>query len=477
MQTSTELATTIEHEGALLVLRKRSEDAPGRQRLRREHQALVAGGHPGVAAVVGFEDGPTDTTLTLAYVGNRSLATLVHPSVDDIARIIAALATTVGDLHRLGVVLGAITADDVVLDEGGRPVIVSLAGGHAEPPRGDGPHPEDAHHGHDRDDGDDASRVPIGDPADDVAGLGELLHGLLDRHREGGALASDAASMYAWRRRRSETIAARSLRELANRATAEEPRRRPSAHHLAADAAATTTTNGAPRPGPQHGSVPSLAGRGLGAAIGLTGAALVVLLVIVSRTGPRPTLELASPPPQVTTVDTRTSGTAPPVLPAPPTPLSAPTTEAGTATVPTPVASPENHARPAVIDHPSDLSPAPPDQTTVERSGVIRHDGRRFAIGDPGDEIVVGDFACAGAPRAAVLRPGSGELFLFDGWADGAGDQLATVATVLPLDAHLLPPTLNATGCASLRALLADGTEVTVALDHLPPDPPGGTRP
>ena len=48
-------------------------------------------------------------------------------------------------------------------------------------------------------------------------------------------------------------------------------------------------------------------------------------------------------------------------------------------------------------------------------------DGRalsRFAIGQAGDIAVLGDWRCRGAQTPGLYRPGSGQLFLFDGWAD-----------------------------------------------------------
>ena len=48
-------------------------------------------------------------------------------------------------------------------------------------------------------------------------------------------------------------------------------------------------------------------------------------------------------------------------------------------------------------------------------------DGRsvsRFAVGQTGDIALLGDWRCRGAQTPGLYRPASGQLFLFDGWAD-----------------------------------------------------------
>jgi hypothetical protein len=42
----------------------------------------------------------------------------------------------------------------------------------------------------------------------------------------------------------------------------------------------------------------------------------------------------------------------------------------------------------------------------------------RYAVGQPGDELVVGDWHCDGKPTLALLRPTTAEVFLFNEWPD-----------------------------------------------------------
>lgn len=57
-----------------------------------------------------------------------------------------------------------------------------------------------------------------------------------------------------------------------------------------------------------------------------------------------------------------------------------------------------------------------PDQAEVRLP-----DGRRFAVGQPGDHLVLGDWTCDDRDRPGLYRPSSGQVFTFDRWpAPGA---------------------------------------------------------
>lgn len=62
---------------------------------------------------------------------------------------------------------------------------------------------------------------------------------------------------------------------------------------------------------------------------------------------------------------------------------------------------------------------------------VVERDGERWTVGQAGDVVVVADLRCAGDPVPAVLRPATGQVWVFDGWAASgepvAGSVLATV--------------------------------------------------
>jgi hypothetical protein len=52
----------------------------------------------------------------------------------------------------------------------------------------------------------------------------------------------------------------------------------------------------------------------------------------------------------------------------------------------------------------------------VPRGGLLVGD-QRYRIGQPGDEVVLGDWDCDGTATPALLRPTTGEVFVFPRWA------------------------------------------------------------
>ncbi len=107
-----------------------AETADDEQQLAGRAAWLRRAAHPGVVelvATVAGSDGLAE--LTTVAVEGRDLAALGALDVRTVAGLGAAVATTLADLHTLGVVHGALTADRVVVDGSGRPVLL-------EPPRG-----------------------------------------------------------------------------------------------------------------------------------------------------------------------------------------------------------------------------------------------------------------------------------------------------------------------------------------------------
>ena len=127
------------------VVHKWARTAEERQRLAHEAAVLAAVAHPGVVQVLGVEGGDPPTGLVLRRVGRGDLTALRNPPVEEVAGLGAALATTVADLHDVGVSHGAIEAAHVLLDEAGRPVLCGF--GHAErdvhPGRAEAAHRDD----------------------------------------------------------------------------------------------------------------------------------------------------------------------------------------------------------------------------------------------------------------------------------------------------------------------------------------------
>ena len=169
------------------VVTKKAETPAEVARLRREAVALRHARHPGVVELIGVED-PGE--LHLRAIDGPCLADYLCDSrrpwtAAELLAFGAEAATTVADLHDIGVVHGQLTAQHVLIGSKRRPVLCSL-GHHAE------------------------------GPEDDVAALGQLL-----RQLQSGVVAS------------GDNGAAVTLDQAVSSATRSDPARRPTARALA----------------------------------------------------------------------------------------------------------------------------------------------------------------------------------------------------------------------------------------------------
>src|SRR4029450_12436128 len=57
-----------------------------------------------------------------------------------------------------------------------------------------------------------------------------------------------------------------------------------------------------------------------------------------------------------------------------------------------------------------------PEALVVDGGGVSAG-AARWTLGEPGDVIAVGDWDCDGRAAPALLRPATGDVFVFPGWA------------------------------------------------------------
>lgn len=184
--------------------------------------------------------------------------------------------------------------------------------------------------------------------------------------------------------------------------------------------------------------------------------------------------------------------------PAPSTAHAAPTTTAPRAVVPTTTAAPPTSApevgAPELLPSPSP-SPAPtvppapadggrcapvagPEAADVDGDGCpdpVLIDDERITVGDttwvvgrPGDTLAVGDWDCDGTATAAVLRPSTGEVFVFDRWI-APGDELTVAATATVEDGTAIETDdADGDGCAELSVTRgAGGPAVPVAVGEL----------
>jgi len=187
-----------------VVVKRVSGGAAAVDALRREGERLRRATHPGVVSVVRSVPSADGWELVLAH-GGRSLATLAPPSASEAATIVAGLASTMADLHEIGISHGRIEPSHVLLGDSGLPRLCGF---------GDGALPSA--------------------PEDDVAALGALLEQLLGAEAE-----EEPIPDRRWgTRRRWRGWERRALLLLADQATSEDPSRRPTARRLAAAIAA-----------------------------------------------------------------------------------------------------------------------------------------------------------------------------------------------------------------------------------------------
>lgn len=257
------------------------------------------------------------------------------------------------------------------------------------------------------------------EPADDVAALGELIVSLL-----GDDDAADALPERRWHRRPSSSWERRTLLVLADQASAEAPSRRPSARRFAAALSeafpgAAAEVRGDLEPPPSERVDLSERPPARRAALLLAVSGVLTLAVGAARVGqPGADRPVASP-----TTASR---------PSPPTPC----------------------VRPPDSDDRAGCAPVDVEGTTVQVGEL------RYQVGEPGDRLVLGDWDCDGNATPALLRPATGEVFVFPEWT--THDDLVVPPTGRVQDAVALLVEAGADGCAIAVARRADGSTVTV---------------
>jgi hypothetical protein len=113
----------IELDGAAGLVRKRAQNRAERDRLAGEAAILRAGAHPGVVQLLDTVGQGEPEALVLRYVAGATLCERSPMGAAEIARLGAALATTLADLHDIGIAHLSLNPSHVLIDEGGRPIL------------------------------------------------------------------------------------------------------------------------------------------------------------------------------------------------------------------------------------------------------------------------------------------------------------------------------------------------------------------
>lgn len=133
------------------------------------------------------------------------------------------------------------------------------------------------------------------------------------------------------------------------------------------------------------------------------------------------------------------------------------------ATTPTTRVAPcPHHPRGAIlVDTDNDGCP----NTVYLGAGVVTVDGERFAVGNPSDHLLLGDWHGTGIATVALLRPSTGQIFVFDRWPSRRQSAKPVLVATLP----------GATDIATQRSGHHDVLAVTTPRGEVTIDPQTST--
>jgi hypothetical protein len=450
---SMQVTVALDAEGPVAV--KTAHTGDDVARLRLEAGRLERAAHPGLVEVVGptredvdgartdraAEQGADDegegrvaVELRTRFAGDP----ISHwsGSIGAVAGLGAAVAATLADLHDIGVVHGRLDPTHILVGDDGRPRLCGLSH-----PGGAAPH-------------------------DDIAALGGVLGEVLER-------ATREARSWPWRGR-SSAARRRSLEQVLARACDPVPSRRPNARLLASSIlsavpGAELRAPGQTLRGPEPAYVPpdeelldlvftheltdderwaqafgddppdpvgaarrepppAPDGGGTRARIAAGSGAVAVAAIaagavfFVGGWGSRGS---AAPPKAV---------------------RAGPAGQAGCPVVAAPAADVDGDGCPEAL--------------AVDGGGVSAGSAR-WTLGEPGDVVAVGDWDCDGRAAPALLRPATGDVFVFPGWA-AEGEPVTVEARDRLPSAVAIRSERAEDGCDDLVADLASGATATV---------------
>ena len=101
--------------------------------------------------------------------------------------------------------------------------------------------------------------------------------------------------------------------------------------------------------------------------------------------------------------------------------------------------------------------------------GVLESGGLRWALGQAGDQVATGDWACQGTRTLALFRPSTGEVFRFDGWADPGRDLQAAAVARVPGGQALRAADVDRDGCHEAVIERATGPAEVLRLSRARP--------
>jgi hypothetical protein len=440
---SMQVTVGLDAQGPVAV--KSATGAGDIARLRLEAERLERAAHPGLVLVV--TPAPRDSVDELRAGGHADIELRTRfagdpvshwtGSIAGVAGLGAAVATTLADLHDIGVVHGRLDSTHILVGDDGRPRLCGLSH-----PGGAAPH-------------------------DDVAALGRVLSELLERSP------AERRRSRPWTRG-SSAVHRRALEQVIAQALDPVPSRRPNARLLASSILSAV-------PGaelPVASGAPSL--RAQAAYVPPDEELLDLVFTHELTDDERWAQAFGTDPPEPA------DGDEPETSPARDQPGSRARVVAGSGALAViaiaagavvggwgprgPVARPDTAqatmpAGPAecqAVDAPAtDVDgDGCPDALAVD-GGTIAAGPARWTLGEPGDLVAVGDWECDGQAAPALLRPATGDVFVFPGWATEREPLTVAARDRLP-GAVGIQAEPAAGGCDELVVDLGSGAATTV---------------
>lgn len=449
-------------------------------RLERAANALARAAHPGVVEVVAYTaTGLEAAELRTVRFDAPTLADRPLPP-EELAGVVAAVATTLADLHTREVTHGAVEARHILVPGGSAPRLCGFSGDPAARPEDDvaalGRMVEIAARANAKAKGDALEELRADLPRRGRGGRGGRARGRARRPARGrGRVEAERA--------RSQE-ARRAMSEIAQRATDPDPTRRPSAHEVAAmlrdrvpgarlpSLAPAAGPAGGRRRGDGGGEARGGAGSGgLGRGGAGSGRPLFKRLAFVVV----PVLGAA-----VLVIGAMVPGRSLEIEPAP-EPTS--TTAAGATAVqlwPDRATGCDDSGTTLRGDVDGDGC----DDPLAFHEGVLISDSGRLAVGSAGDVAVTGDWDCDGRTTLVLLRPARGTVWHFATWPPPGRSVEGRLVAEEAGAVDLVARAHEEHGCDQLEVGLADGGRITVAVapevavdravDNAVAVPPGG---
>jgi hypothetical protein len=151
------------------------------------------------------------------------------------------------------------------------------------------------------------------------------------------------------------------------------------------------------------------------------------------------------------------------------------TTQVSTTSTALPTLPPTTTSAP---NAPTGCGPTPGFATDIDGDGcpeIVAIDGPRVTIGAttwvvglPGDALTVGDWDCDGTATVALLRPTTGEVFVFDRWVGSGEEETVRPSVTVEGGAALTAKDADGDGCSTLSVSAPGGLDVDVPLESAP---------